>query len=143
MHSKRRYKICTLTHSFSILQGFQSENFRCSLTYCESENFSDSSLHQIDSESFRYPFLYENNLTWVVKCAKVNFRKSNRKFYTFVCNKLRNWTQIKRSSIVYRKQESGRHLWKCGGRFLCSLRESSSGATSSPGCSGGAQVARR
>ena len=28
--------------------------------------------------------------SWVVKCAKVNFRKSYRKFYTFVFNKLRN-----------------------------------------------------
>ena len=35
-----------------------SENFRCKLTYCESENFSGSSLYHIfESENFRFPIL--------------------------------------------------------------------------------------
>ena len=33
------------------------------------ETFSDLSLHCIfESENFRFPFLYENSLTWEVKC---------------------------------------------------------------------------
>ena len=46
------------------------ENFRCILSYYESENFSDSSLHHIfESENCRFPFLYEKlSLSWAVKC---------------------------------------------------------------------------
>ena len=44
------------------------ENFRCNLPLNESENFSDSSLHDIfESESFRFPFSAKNSLTWGVK----------------------------------------------------------------------------
>ena len=68
MHSKRRYKICTCSvklgelESFRKYKGFSiiSRKFRWNLTYCESDNFCDSSLHHIfESESFRHPFLYE------------------------------------------------------------------------------------
>ena len=45
------------------------ENFRCNLTGYESETFSNVSLHCIfKSENFRFRFLYENSLTWEVKC---------------------------------------------------------------------------
>ena len=47
----------------SKLLGFQyyfPENFRCNLTFYESENFSNSSPHRIfESENFRFPFYYE------------------------------------------------------------------------------------
>ena len=34
------------------------ENFRCKLTYYESKNFPDSSLHHIfEYENFRFPFI--------------------------------------------------------------------------------------
>ena len=60
----------------SKLQGLQyyfSENFRCNLTYSESENFSDSSLHHIfESENFRLPFFTKNSLTWGMKCEKLS-----------------------------------------------------------------------
>ena len=89
MHSKRRYKICIC----SIIQGpgnlglfkitsafisiIFSGNFRCNLTYQESENCSDSSPHHIfECENFRLPFSTKNSLTWSVKCEKLNFRKS-------------------------------------------------------------------
>ena len=72
MHSKRRYKICIC----SIIQGpgnlglikitsafisiIFSANFRYYLTYYESENFSESSLHHIfECENFTLPFCYE------------------------------------------------------------------------------------
>ena len=36
--------------------------------FYESENFSDSSLHDIlESESVRFPFSKKNSITWVVK----------------------------------------------------------------------------
>ena len=87
VHSKRGYKICNCsvilnkgTWVFSKLQGLQyyfPENFRCNLTFYESENFSDSSLHHIlESENFRFPFSKKNSVTWVVKYEKLNFRKS-------------------------------------------------------------------
>ena len=49
---------------FSKLQGllyYFLENFSCNLTYYESENFSDSSLHHIfgSENNFRFPFFYE------------------------------------------------------------------------------------
>ena len=51
------------TWVFSKLQGLQyyfPENFRCNLTFYESENFSYSSLHHVfESENFRFPFYYE------------------------------------------------------------------------------------
>ena len=56
---------------------FFSENFRRNLTFYESKNFSDSSLHHIlESENFRFPFSKKNSVTWVVKYEKLNFRKS-------------------------------------------------------------------
>ena len=85
MHSKRRYQF----FFFVILGEFQSfrnykvfsifflENFKCILTFYESKNFSDSSLHHIlESENFRFPFSKKNSVTWVVKYEKLNFRKS-------------------------------------------------------------------
>ena len=66
MHSKRRYKIGILVfgHSrgawvFSKLRGMQNyfpENFRCSLTYYEGDNSSDSFFHHIfETEKFGIP----------------------------------------------------------------------------------------
>ena len=47
------------------LQYYFPEYFRCNLTYYENEGFSDSSVHYIfESENFRFPFFYENSLTW-------------------------------------------------------------------------------
>ena len=90
MHSKGRYKICTCSVILgelesSELQGLQyyfPENFRCSLTSYESQNFSDSSLHHIFvSENFRFPFCTKNSPTWAVKCKELNFRKSQGNNY--------------------------------------------------------------
>ena len=82
MHSKRRYKNLHLfghprgTWVFSKLQGLQyyfAENFRCNLTFYESEDFS---VHNIlESKNFRFPFSKKNSVSWVVKCEKLNFRK--------------------------------------------------------------------
>ena len=53
-----------------------SRKFLMQLTYYESENFSDSFLHHIlEPESFKFPFLWKNSLTWGVKCEKLNLRK--------------------------------------------------------------------
>ena len=89
MHSKARYEICicsvilgqlSSTWVFSKLQGLQydfPEKFRCNLPLNESENFSDSSLHDIfESENFRFPFSAKYSLTWRVKYEKLNVRKS-------------------------------------------------------------------
>ena len=86
MHSKQRYKIFIYSiilrqlesfpnyMSFSIIfpkildaiQGFTKLGI-----------FSDSSLHRIfESERFMVPFATKNNLTWGVKCEKLNFRNS-------------------------------------------------------------------
>jgi len=96
MHSKRRYKICTLSYYFSILQGLQSENFSCSLTYCESENFSDSSLRQIDSESFRF----WTKITWPGRWNVQKLTSENRigNFIHLYLISFEICTQIKRSS---------------------------------------------
>ena len=60
--SKRRYKICICWIALEALESFQNykcfykyffpDNFRCNLTYYESENI-------IESETFRLPFCYE------------------------------------------------------------------------------------
>ena len=72
MHSEGRYKICTCSvilgelESIRNYNGFNNilRNVRCNLTYYESENFSDSSLHHIfESENFRFPFCTKNSLT--------------------------------------------------------------------------------
>ena len=86
MHSKEHYKICSCschpreTFVFTKLQGLQyycAKKFYCNLTYYESENFYDSSLHHIfESKNFRFPFGTKNSLTWAVKCKELNFRKS-------------------------------------------------------------------
>ena len=64
---------------FSKLQGLQyyfAENFKCNLTFYESEDFSDFSVHNIlESKNFRFPFSKKNSVSWVVKCEKLNFRK--------------------------------------------------------------------
>ena len=67
------------------------ENFRYSLTYCESEDFLIPLLITfLTPKVLGILFCTKNSLNWAVKCAKVNFRKSYRKFYAFVFNKLRN-----------------------------------------------------
>ena len=59
------------------LEYYFPENFRCNLTFNESENFSDSSLyHILESENFRFPFSKKNGVTWIVKYEKLNFGKS-------------------------------------------------------------------
>ena len=64
----------------SKLQGLQyyfSENFRCNLTFYESENFFDLFLHHIlESENFRFPFSKKNSSNQGSKLWKLNFRKS-------------------------------------------------------------------
>ena len=87
MHSKGRYKICACLVILGELESFRNyKGFSISLlnildaiiiTYYESENFSDSSLHHIlESENVRFLFCMENSLTWAVKCKELNFRKS-------------------------------------------------------------------
>ena len=85
IHSKRRYKICIrFGHPrglwvFSKLQGLQTyfpKNFRCNLSFYESEQFSDSSLNHIfESENVRFTFSMKNSISWGVKCEKLSFRK--------------------------------------------------------------------
>ena len=46
-------------------------NFRCNLTFFESENLSDSSLrHIFESENFRFPFCTKKIIPLGVKCEK-------------------------------------------------------------------------
>ena len=75
MHSKRRLKIsvCSVilgelkSSKLQELQYFFSKNFRSNLTFYESENFSDNSLHHnLESENFRFPFSEKNSVTWAV-----------------------------------------------------------------------------
>ena len=86
MHSKAPYKICICSvmlgelepsrnySGFSMI--FPMQHFRCNLTFNESENFSDSSLHDLfESENVRFPFSVKHSLTWGVKYEKLNFRK--------------------------------------------------------------------
>ena len=77
---KRRYKscICSVVRNHLGPQYYFPENFRCNFTFYESENFSDSSLHHIFNLKiiFRFPFPTKNRLTWVLKCEKLNFKKS-------------------------------------------------------------------
>ena len=87
MHSKRRYKICICSVILGELESFRNyKGFSIILlkildaiiiTYYESENFSDSSLHHIlESENFSFPFSKKNSVTWVAKYEKLNFRNS-------------------------------------------------------------------
>ena len=87
MHSKRRYKIyifsvilCRETRVFFKLQRLRyyfPENVRCNLAHYEKEIFFDSSLHHIlNPKVLGFLFPTKNGLTWVVKCKKSNFRKS-------------------------------------------------------------------
>ena len=82
IHSNRRYIFASFGSSlyranwaFSKLHGLQyyfPEYFRCNLTYYESEDFSDSSLHHLfQSENVWFPFSTEPNL----KCGKIKLRK--------------------------------------------------------------------
>ena len=68
MYSKRCYKICicsvTLVQLEPVrslgLQYFFAENFRCNLTFYESENLPNSSQRRVfESEHFRFLFYYE------------------------------------------------------------------------------------
>ena len=79
MHSKERYKICACLVILGELESFRNyKGFSIILlkildaiiiTYYESENFSDSSLHHIfESENVWFPFCTKNSLTWAVKC---------------------------------------------------------------------------
>ena len=86
MHSKRRYKIFTCSVILGELKSFRNYKgfsiifpkiLGVILTFYDSENLSDSSLHHIlESESFTFPFSKKNIVTWVVKYEKLNFRKS-------------------------------------------------------------------
>ena len=91
--------------SLSKLQGLQyyfPENFRCNLKYYEMEKFSDSSLHHIfESENFGLPFFTKNNLTWRVKCEKLNFRKSQGIYQI----SLENCTRIERSLKIFSRPQ--------------------------------------
>ena len=54
-----------------------SKNFRCNLTFYESENFSDSSTpSHFRIRKFRLSLSKENSVTCVIKYEKSNFRKS-------------------------------------------------------------------
>ena len=69
MHSEQRYKICICSvilgqGNLSLYEITCADNImfpktlESNLTYYESDNFSDSSLHHIcESENFRFPFL--------------------------------------------------------------------------------------
>ena len=60
----------------SLLQGLQyyfPENFRCNITYYESENFTDSFLHP---KILSVHFCTKICSARAVKCEKLNFRKS-------------------------------------------------------------------
>ena len=77
---------------FAITRYYFSENLRCNLTFYESENFSDSSLHHIlESENYRFPFSKKNRVTWVVKYEKLNFRKSQGIYQISFENCIRQW----------------------------------------------------
>ena len=67
------------TWAFSKFQGLQygfPQHFRCNLTFNETENFSDSSLHDLfESENVRFPFSVKHSLTvgseiWKIKLQK-------------------------------------------------------------------------
>ena len=67
------------TWAFSKLQGRQYDfpkHFRCNLTFNGTENFSDSSLHDLfESENVRFPFSVKHSLTvgseiWKIKLQK-------------------------------------------------------------------------
>ena len=83
-NSKWRYKICICSAILGKLESFrnykflETRDFRCNFKFYESENFSDSSLHHIFNLKiiFRFPFPTKNRLTWVLKCEKLNFKKS-------------------------------------------------------------------
>ena len=84
MHSKRRLKIsvCSVilgelkSSKLQELQYYFPENFRSNLSFYESENFSDNSLHHnLESENFRFPFSKKNSVTWAVKYEKIKLRK--------------------------------------------------------------------
>ena len=65
IHSNRHCKFLSFRSSSKLLglQYYFPENFRCNLTYYESEDFSDSSLHHLfQSENVRFPFSTKPNL---------------------------------------------------------------------------------
>ena len=65
LESFRNYKLQGLQYYFP-------ENFRCNLTYYESGDFYNSSLHHLfESENFRFSFLTKNSLIWRMKYGKV------------------------------------------------------------------------
>ena len=62
---------------FVSVRSSQGNLSQINLTFQESKNFSNSSLHRIfESENFRFPFSAKNSLTQGAKCEKLNFRKS-------------------------------------------------------------------
>ena len=92
MHSRCRYNICICsvilggTWIFSKLYGleyFFPENFRCNLTYYESETFSDSFLHP---KILGFLFSQKNSLTWEIKCE--NLTSENRRDFLDKLRKL-------------------------------------------------------
>ena len=67
------------------------ENFRYNLTFYESQNFSDSSVHCIlESENFRFPFSNKNSVRWVVKCEKLNLENC-REFIRYLSKIEHEW----------------------------------------------------
>ena len=86
MYSKRHYITCiclVILGKFESVQNYKgfgiifSKNFRCNLTYYESENFSESSFHHIfETENFTFPFVYEKSPNqrsemWKIKLQKI------------------------------------------------------------------------
>ena len=82
-----------MTVSFRLLQAvgllyYFPQNLRCNLTYYESENFSDSSLHHIfvPQNNFRFPFIYEKYPNLGSEMWKIKFTWENRReFITEKC----------------------------------------------------------
>ena len=90
MHSKRRYKICICSVILGQLESFRNYqgpsitfpiNFRCNLTFHESEKFLiliPLSIAFLNRKILGFLFTTKNSLTWGVKYEKLNFRKSQR-----------------------------------------------------------------
>ena len=63
------------TRVFSKLQGLLyhfSENFRCNLTFYQSENFFPLSTTFQNPKNLSFPFSAKNGVTWLVRYEKLN-----------------------------------------------------------------------
>ena len=87
MHSKRHYKICIssvvlgqLESRFRNYKGFRiifPKILDAILSFTKVRIFLIPLLIAFsESENVRFPFSTKNRLTWVLKCEKLNFRKS-------------------------------------------------------------------